>query len=200
VSESRVDFQTLKQIPAFRTFNESECHQIADVVQQRTFAPGEKVIEQGKRSQHLWIVLEGQCDVSRASLHDGPVVLATLEPYSLFGEMSFFSPAPHSASVVAKTPVKLLSISRPDYDDLIHDGVMVAYKLAYNAVESVANRLRRMDERIAELWEHPEPTSAAEPALPLALSAKRQSNPPPGKEKLPEWRQFRDKLFGDWNL
>ncbi len=115
--------------------------------------------------------------------------------------MSFFSPAPHSSSVVAKTPKwKLLSISRPDYDDLIHDGVMVAYKLAYNAVESVANRLRRMDERIAELWEQPEPASTAEPALPSALTAKKQSNPPAANEKLPEWRQFREKLFGDWNL
>ena len=87
------------------------------------------------------------------------MVLAELEPYSLFGEMSFFSPAPHSANVVAKTPVKLLSIARSDYDDLIRDGVSAAYKLAYNVVESVADRLRRMDEWIAELAgpRHPEP-------------------------------------------
>ena len=185
MSDSHVDFKVFRQIPSFRNFNESECHQMAEVGQERTFAPGEKVIEQGKRSQYLWIVLEGTCEVSRASSHDGPLVLATLEPYNLFGEMSFFSPAPHSASVVAKTRVKLLSISRPDYDDMIHDGVTAAYKLAYNVVESVADRLRRMDERIAEIWNHnePAPTAAA-----------------PAKEKPPEWHEFRKKLFEGWNL
>ena len=55
---------------------------------------------------------------------------------------------------MAKLPVKLLSISRPDYDDLIRDGVAAAYKLAYNVVEDVASRLRRMDEWIAELSNH----------------------------------------------
>jgi CRP/FNR family cyclic AMP-dependent transcriptional regulator len=153
------------------------------VTQQRTFAPGEKVIEQGKRSQYLWILLEGRCEVVKESHHDGAVVLAVLEPFSLFGEMSFFSPAPHSANVVAKTPVKLLSIARPDYDDLIEDGVGAAYKLAYNVVETVAGKLRRMDEWITE------------------LSANHEAPPMAGKqEKLPEWREFRNKLFDGWNL
>ncbi len=183
--DDRVPFNTLRQIPAFRSFNESEYHQMAEVAQERTFAPGEKVIEQGKRSQYLWILLEGKCEVIKDSLHDGVVVLAALEPYSLFGEMSFFSPAPHSANVVAKTPVKLLSISRPDYDDMIHDGMTAAYKLAYNVVEHVAGRLRRMDEWITELSTHDEPPQGAEPKE---------------KEKLPEWRQFRNKLFDGWNL
>lgn len=182
-----IPFKTLRQIPSFRNFNESECHQMAEVAQQRTFALGEKVIEQGKRSQYLWILLEGQCEVAKDSLRDGPVVLAALEPYNLFGEMSFFSPAPHSANVVAKTPVKLLSISRPDYDDMLHDGVAAAYKLAYNIVESVVTRLRRMDEWIAEVWDQVEPPHAAKP--------KEKEN-----EKLPEWRQFRNKLFNGWNL
>jgi CRP/FNR family transcriptional regulator, cyclic AMP receptor protein len=185
VSDKRVPFETLRQIPAFRNFNESECHQMAEVAQERTFAPGEKVIEQGKRSQHLWILLEGKCEVIKDSRHDGPVVLAALEPHNLFGEMSFFSPAPHSANVVAKTPVRLLSISRPDYDDMIHDGVTVAYKLAYNVVENVATRLRRMDEWIADLSSHDEPAHPAETKE---------------KEKLPEWRQFRNKVFDGWNL
>jgi CRP/FNR family cyclic AMP-dependent transcriptional regulator len=188
VTTERVPFATIRQIPAFRNFNDSECHQMADVAQHRTFAPGEKVIEQGKRSQYLWILVEGKCEVIKDSQRDGPVVLAELEPYNLFGEMSFFSPAPHSANVVAQTAVKLLSISRSDYDDLIRDGVTAAYKLAYNIVESVANRLRRMDEWIAELSAHAESPDGA---------PRKPAEPP---VKLPEWRQFRNKLFNGWNL
>lgn len=166
------------QIPAFRRLNEGECRQLLGIARERSFAPGDKVLEQGQRSQYLWILLDGQCEVIKASMHNGPVVLAELDPFQIFGEMSFFSPAPHSASVVAKTPVRLLAISRSDYDDLIADGSDAAYKLAYNVVESLAHRLRRMDERIAELDGHA-PTSASPE---------------------PEWKRFREKLFGDWNL
>jgi CRP-like cAMP-binding protein len=182
VIRGQISSAALRQIPAFRNFNESECHQLAEIAQEALFAPGDKVLEQGKRSQNLWIVLEGKCEVIRESPDDGPVVLAEMGPHSLFGEMSFFSPAPHSADVVAKTPLKLLRIERGDYDDLICEGVPVAYKLAYNIVESVASRLRRMDEWIAE------------------LASEHGIHAPPHSEKQPEWQQFREKLFNGWNL
>ncbi len=175
------DFQ---KIPAFRNLNESECHQLVEISQEKMFAPGEKIIEQGKNSQSLWIVLEGQCEVTKDHSNDGqPVVLAKLDAFSLFGEMSFFSPAPHSATVVARTPVKLLRIAREDYDDLIRDGAIAAYKLAYNVVEHVADRLRHMDEWVAHLTARPESHTAGDE-----------------HEKLPEWKQFRNKLFNGWNL
>lgn len=179
--DTPIPHASLEKIPAFRKFNESECRQLIEIAKERSFAPGELVIEQGKTSQYLWILLEGRCDVIKDSLRDGAVPLAELEPYSLFGEMSFFSPAPHSANVVAKTQVKLLSIARAEYDDLIREGVSAAYKLAYNIVESVAMRLRRMDERIAELSTNHDKSEA-------------------DQEKPAEWREFRDKLFNGWNL
>jgi hypothetical protein len=56
--------------------------------------------------------------------------------------------------------------------------------LAYNVVEHVAGRLRRMDEWITELSTHDE----------SPVTERKE------KEKLPEWRQFRSKLFEGWNL
>ena len=181
MSGNAIPPKNCEAIPAFRGCNPSECQQLVDIAQEKSFAPGQKIIEQGKTSQYLWILLEGRCDVVKDSQHDGRVTLAQLEPYQLFGEMSFFSPAPHSATVVARTPVKLLSIARADYDDLIRDGVGAAYKLAYNVVGSVAARLRRMDEWITE----------------LAGDHDEHANGSPAR---PEWRTFRDKLFNEWNL
>jgi CRP/FNR family transcriptional regulator, cyclic AMP receptor protein len=168
-------------VPAFQQLDDDECQQLLAIAQQRAFAPGEQVIEQGKRSQKLWILLEGKCEVIRHSEHDGPLVLAQLEPRSVFGEMSFFSPAPHSASVVAKTQVRLLSIRRMDYDELLASGNLAAYKVAYNVVQSLAHRLRRMDDWVAELTAGDKSDGQVE-------------------EKVPEWHEFRKKLFETWNL
>ncbi len=75
--------------------------------------------------------------------------------------MSFFSPATHSASVRAKTDVQLLRLARADYDDLIRDGVSAGYKVAYNVLQSMADRLRRMDDWVARLAAH-QVTNAAQ--------------------------------------
>ena len=152
-----------------------------DIARERTFAPGEKVIEQGRAASTCGSCSRGSCDVVRAATHNGAVVLAELAVQLVWRDV-VFQPAPHSASVVAKTPVKLLSISRSDYDDLIRDGVPAAYKLAYNIVEAWRAKLRTMDERVAEL------------ASDHAEHEQKQANGQPA-----EWNRFKEKLFGAWN-
>ncbi len=112
--DQSVAASTLERIPLFRNFNETERRQLADIAQIKHFAPGELVIRQGKASQTLWVVLEGKCEVVKYP-DDSPrdsLILAVLEPFSHFGEMSFFSPAPHSANVRAQTAVRA-ALPRP---------------------------------------------------------------------------------------
>jgi CRP-like cAMP-binding protein len=172
--------QLLRSIPLFHGLNETECRQIAEVIQMHSFASGEPVIRQGESSRNLWVLLEGTCEVAKRLSADDPdsesVVLATVEPYSHFGEMSFFHPAPHSADVRAKTNVKVLKISHVDYHDLIAEGVWAAYKLAYNVVIGLADRMRRMDDWVTDLM----------------VRQKEVVNQP-------EWSEFREKLFSGWN-
>jgi CRP-like cAMP-binding protein len=164
----------------FQNLNETECRQIAEVIQMHSFAAGDAVIRQGESSRNLWVMLEGMCEVAKRLSPDEPdsesVVLATVEPYSYFGEMSFFHPAPHSADVRAKTAVKVLKISHTDYQDLIAEGVWAAYKLAYNVVQGLAERMRRMDDWVTDLMLHQKEAGSQ-----------------------PEWSEFREKLFSGWN-
>lgn len=201
-----LSIKLMQRIPVFRDLNETECRQLAEAFSTRDFAAGETVIEQGKNCQNLWVLLEGVCEVVRMPVRDKltmpstalasesasaarsavstpeePLLLAKLEPYSHFGEMSFFHPAPHSAHVIARSPVQLLCMRRGDYDDLIQEGVTAAYKLAYNTLQGLAERLRKMDERFAELATHQECHG---------------NHPPPAHE----WNVFRERLFENWSL
>jgi CRP/FNR family transcriptional regulator, cyclic AMP receptor protein len=182
MSAEVVSDKLLRDIPLFRNLNPSERRQIADVIHMQEFKPGDIVIRQGESSRNLWVVVEGRCDVvkhlDRVSFDAESVVLAVLEPFNQFGEMSFFHPAPHSADVRAQTAVKLLQIPYVDYKDMVDEQISAAYKLALNAVESLAERLRRMDDWIAELISH-QPASEAQSS---------------------EWSVFREKLFNRWNL
>ena len=60
---------------------------------------------------------------------------------------------------------------------MIQEGIWAAFKLAYNVVQQLAERLRRMDEWVAEL-----------------------ANNPSAAANVPEWSRFRNKLFNGWTL
>ena len=68
----------------------------------------------------------------------------------------------------------MLKIERSKFDELVEDGAMVAYKLALNSVEVLADRLRRMDEWVTDLL-------GDEPEV----------------DPMTEWTSFREKLFID---
>jgi CRP-like cAMP-binding protein len=167
----------LAQLTLFASFSPDEVRQFAEIAVLREFQPDEVVLHQGRKSQNLWIVLEGRCEVVLDSPNgDEAIVLAELDHGDHFGEMSFFHAAPHSANVRAKTPVKLLRITRTDYDKLVQCDSSAAFKLAYNTVESLASRLRRMDDWVAELL--------------LADDGRPE----------PEWNRLRENVFSGWSL
>ncbi len=150
------------------------------------FEPGELVLRQGAACQNPWVVLACSCLVLRQAAQAGsaPVVLAELETGAQFGEMTFFRPAPHSASVRAKTRLQLLGLARNDFDDLVAGLCAVAYKLAVNTVAGLAQRLRTMDAWVSELVAEELAVSHA-----AGLATQRE-----------EWLKFKNKMFSKWNL
>ncbi len=183
MSSETVSPEFLRDMPLFSGFNATDLSQISDIGGVIEFQPERLILEQGATSRDLWILLEGRCEVARRTNANDPeakrVMLAHLEPPAHFGDMSFFSPSPHSADVRSQTAVRLLRIKHADYADLIHDGVQAAYKLAFNVTEALVRRLRRMDDWVAE----------------LAATDHEPSDPP-----RPEWQSFREKLFDRWTV
>jgi CRP-like cAMP-binding protein len=172
--------ENLRRIPLFEGFTGDEFERLEKVAKISKFAPGDLVLRQGDRSQDLWVVLEGRCEVvfeNAGAEAQEPIVLATLEAMSHFGEMSFFHDAPHSASVRAKTDVRLLRLTRSQFDDLLRAHSTVACKLAVNVVRSLAERMRRMDQWVVEL-----------------------KNASSRGQNVAEWAELQEKLFEGWQL
>jgi len=178
MTEPSLDGQ-LDDIPLFAAMSPHERKRIIGVATCEVFSPGEVVLEQGGQGQDLWVVLEGTCKVIKQSQKTIPcaIELAELRRPDHFGEMSFFQPEPHSASVEAITPLSLLRIPRDRYDQLLEHDEIAAYKLALKVVDSLADRLRRMDHWVSDLVCSDQPREAAS-----------------------EWNHFRDKLFKHWSL
>ena len=169
----------LDKLPMFAEMSVAERQELLEIAQTVEFAPGDVLMHQGQSSQMLCVVLEGNCRVvKQGERGDLPgIVLAELNPNDHFGEISFFHSAPHSASVEAITAVRLLRINRSDYDHLIEEGSLAAYKLASNILYEFSGRLRRMGQWVSELM-----------------------SSDPVEAPVSEWSHFRDKLFDSWNV
>lgn len=178
MTKPAVERKRLLAMPLLKNLTQAEADQLLSIAQTVEFQPGQMVLAEGEQSCNLWIVLAGTCEVVKESDQTGrQVVLAELHEDQYFGEMSFFHPAPHSASVRAKTPVTLLRIGRAEYEKLVDGECAPAFKLAFNAIGGLAERLRRATDRLADL-------DSADPHV-----------KPPS-----EWSTFRTKVFDGWNL
>jgi CRP-like cAMP-binding protein len=168
---------SLNGCPILRGLTESERRQVGELLERHTYSAGETIICEGKTTRILWILAGGRCEVVKTMKHGGEQQLAVLEPGAIFGEMSFFSPAPHSASVRALSDVEVLLLPREEYDRIEHGGSKVAYKLMLNAGKVLAERLRRMDEWTCELIDRPDVANHRD-----------------------EWREFQSKLYSEWDF
>ncbi len=177
MTNATVSCKRLLAVPLLANFTDEEAEQLLSIAESLDFQPGQIVLAEDEQSSNLWIVIDGTCEIVKESDQTGrQVVLSELRSNQHFGEMSFFHPAPHSASVRAKTPMKLLRIGRGDYEKLVTEQCASAFKLAFNAISGLAERLRRATDRLADL----------DSAEPLAK--------PPS-----EWSTFRTKVDA-WNL
>ena len=171
--------EAVENLPIFRNMTDAERDELVGIASTMEFSSGETILRQGKSSQNLLVILEGKAQVVKETAATPPaaITLAELGPHDHFGEMSFFHAAPHSASVIARSRVKLLRIERKDYERLISQSAPSALKLAYNVAHELAGRLRRMDQWVGEL-----------------------TGNHTAEEQASEWSTFRDKLFNAWKL
>jgi CRP-like cAMP-binding protein len=85
----------------------------------RVALPGEPVIRQWESDRDVYVVLDGHAEV----LRDGRR-RAVLGPRDFFGELAALEwdagyAAPRSATVVARTPLRLLVLRAPRFNELV---------------------------------------------------------------------------------
>ncbi len=142
---------SLACLSIFKDFSDAERTEIMSLAEAVEVPPGERIITQGQQKPNLWFIIQGKCQVTRHTDAGRQLKLTELEPFHYFGEMSFFHDAPQSADVIALTDMKLLRLSRADFDKLYKSGSPVAFKLVLNCVQQLANRLRSTDQWITDL-------------------------------------------------
>jgi CRP/FNR family cyclic AMP-dependent transcriptional regulator len=104
-----MDSGRLESVPLFASLSEDARGELAVWVNELTVSPGKHLVDEGDYSYDLFVIQDGTAEVT----HEGKPV-AELGPGDFFGEMGVLEKAQRVATVVAKSPMRLLVLSSWD--------------------------------------------------------------------------------------
>ena len=137
----------IRRVPIFSLLTTEQAQGIADAVVKRRFKRGECIVEQGKKSNCLSIVLTGRARVVTTDSRGREVILAVLESGDYVGEMSLIDNQPHSATVRAEVQTDVLILGRNEFARCLPENSSMAYAV----MKGLVQRLRHADRKIESL-------------------------------------------------
>ena len=102
----------IRRVPIFSLLTNDQAQGIADSVVKRRYRRGEIIVEHGRKSNALFILLTGRARVLTADSRGREVILAVLQSGDYVGEMSLIDNEPHSATVRAEIQTDMLILGR----------------------------------------------------------------------------------------
>jgi CRP-like cAMP-binding protein len=141
------NLELIRRVPLFSMLTTSQAESVAQAVIKRRYKRGESIVEQGKKSNALAIILTGRARVVTTDARGREVILATLHPGDYVGEMSLIDNEPHSATVRADVQADVLVVGRPEFARCLPENSSMAYAV----MKGLVQRLRQADRKIESL-------------------------------------------------
>jgi CRP-like cAMP-binding protein len=137
--------------PFFGGLSDARLDLLISMLVERRFDLGDSIVMEGEPGRSMYIVQSGELVVSKIGESGRVIRMSHLGPGDFFGEMTLIEPQNRSATVVAETPIVLYELTAQNlyayYKADIHAYVIVMQ----NINRELCRRLRRADNRIAEL-------------------------------------------------
>jgi len=130
---SSVIIEWVRQVPLFESCSQRELRAIAGVVKEVSHPKGTVIAKEGDPGVGLFIIVEGEAEVTI-----GGKRMAILRRGDFFGEIALLDGGPRSATVTARSDMRLLGLTEWVFRGLIQEHPSIAVR----TLESMAGRLR----------------------------------------------------------
>jgi CRP-like cAMP-binding protein len=137
----------LSDVDLFRDLSERDMAELDRVTTITTVPRGRVFYEPEDVSQILFLIREGRVQIYRISPEGKKLVIATLGPGALFGEMALLGQQMHNAFAEALDDCRIFVISRADLERLILNKPSVGRRV----LETTGKRLRDAERRLEDM-------------------------------------------------
>jgi CRP-like cAMP-binding protein len=136
--------------PMFEELDPSEIGEIVQIVDTVKYHPGDMVFREGESGDAWYTLYKGEVEVLKQS-DTGEKSIKVLGEHSCFGEIAVLDGLPRSASIRAVTDSVVLRIPMNEFNELINNDDLVAYKLIKQMAITLAGRQRSSTESLSKL-------------------------------------------------
>lgn len=133
--------ELLGRVSIFAHIKEEDLRKIAGLAHEMTFKKGDIIIREGERDGRFFVIINGMVDVIKGLGTPDENRLATLGPYSYFGEMALIDDMVRSASVKANEETLLLSLEHLNLKEEIYKYPALALDL----LQMLTRRIRAIE-------------------------------------------------------
>jgi CRP/FNR family transcriptional regulator, cyclic AMP receptor protein len=106
--------ELIRDLPLFELCSKRDLRRIAALAEERAVDVGTELIREGEPGTEFFVVVEGEVEVRRRGRR-----IARLGEDSYVGEIALLSRSPRTATVIAATPLRVLSIAGRDFVQLL---------------------------------------------------------------------------------
>jgi CRP/FNR family cyclic AMP-dependent transcriptional regulator len=146
-----IDASAFKDYSLFGGLLPDEIEAIRPLMGSAAYEAGATIMREGEPNDRIHFILEGEVVVEKEG-----VWLAYLGEGDTFGEMEFLDVMPAAATVRARRPSMVATISSRALHELSKASMRAFSMVMMNLARDLSRRLRRMDEIMAESRNLPE--------------------------------------------
>jgi len=132
------EVELIRRIPIFNKIDLALLKLLCFSSERLMFQPDQVVFAAGDPGDAAFVIIEGNAEVSVPTT-DGPLVINSLGPNDILGEIAIFADVPRTATVTATTQVETLRIAKEQFMGIIRQSPDASLEL----IRILASRLAR---------------------------------------------------------
>lgn len=138
------EVELIRRFPIFRKIDQAMLKLLCFSSERLTFEAGQVIFDLNDPGDAAYILIEGNVEVI-VPTPSGPLVVNTVGPNEIIGEIAIFADAPRTATVQATTRVEALCIAKDQFMSVIRQNPDAAIEL----IQLLARRLANTTSRLA---------------------------------------------------
>ncbi|MBC7690495.1 MAG: cyclic nucleotide-binding domain-containing protein [Methylotenera sp.] len=150
----------LREVSLFQDLrsNDLALAAIADLMQERSYAPGTRIIEEGTQNSEMYFLISGSASVFKNTPEGEPFKVAIIEASlasterAFFGESSLIDDEMRSATLLSETECHCLVLTRQSFEQLSREHPQWALPLFRSLTSLVLSRLRKTNTDLSLLY------------------------------------------------
>lgn len=157
-----LDLDFLQKIPLFTGLTKEKMEQVRSIMTMRTVTEGSYIIRENEHGSELYILLDGEVEVSRTLLlkvtgsgmdqRDKMLNKLTADDHAFFGEMGLFDEnSERTASVIAKTACYVAVLEQDSFFRLTESDHEIGHIIVRNILKIVNDRLNKTSKDVLKL-------------------------------------------------